>query len=57
MFSRKELEAAKQRFLEKCRGKLAVTPIETTNVEAIVDMFIGELEEKKKHRSEGKLKS
>ena len=42
-FTKNQLEAAKRRLLEKCRGKLSITPIETTNVECIIDLFLKEL--------------
>jgi len=45
-FTRLQLEAAKRRFLKKCQGSLAVTPIESTNVENILDQFLRELEKK-----------
>ena len=41
--TRKQLDQAKKRLLEKCRGKLSITPIETTNVECIIDLFLKEL--------------
>ena len=42
-FTEKQLDQAKRRLLEKCRGKLSITPIETTNVECIIDLFLKEL--------------
>ena len=44
-FSQRQLQEAKRRFMEKCRGSRAVTPIEPSNVEAIVDQFVKELEQ------------
>jgi hypothetical protein len=38
------LESAKRRFLKKCQGPRAITPIEVTNVESIIDQFIQELD-------------
>jgi hypothetical protein len=45
-FSKPQLEAAKRRLLEKCKGSRAITPIEPTNVENIIDQFLQELEGK-----------
>lgn len=45
-FTAGQLEAAKRRFLEKCRGSRAITPIEPTNVENIIDQFLRELDGK-----------
>ena len=42
-FTKRQLDQAKKRLLEKCRGKLSITPIETTNVECIIDLFLEEL--------------
>lgn len=43
-YTKRELEAAKRRFLVKCHGSRAITPIEPTNVENIIDQFILELD-------------
>ena len=42
-FSQAALAQAKKRYLEKCRGPRAVTPIEPNTVEAIIDQFLEEL--------------
>jgi hypothetical protein len=46
-FTRGKLEVAKRRLLEKCKGSRAITPIEPTNVENIIDQFLLELDKGK----------